>query len=222
MTDLDPPASAGSHARRWAVLATALAVVTVVLVALGVVGHQRAAAATASPAGPWFRVEPRQQEPVVAPRPVSPPVRLRIHAIGVSTAIVPLGLNRDRTVQVPTDPSRAGWYRLGTSPGQVGSAVILGHVDSMKGPAVFYRLRTLVKGDQADVVLADGSVVVFRVTRLVTYQNKDFPKKQVYGNHGRPTLTLVTCGGDYDRAAGGYQANVVVYTELLRSVSRPG
>ena len=94
---------------------------------------------------------------------------------------------------------------------------MLGHVDSLDGPAVFYRLRSLKPGDRIAVRLSDGAVAQFRVTRVVTYPNRDFPAGQVYGGGpgDRPTLNLVTCGGTYDKAAGGYQANVVVYTTYM-------
>jgi sortase (surface protein transpeptidase) len=147
----------------------------------------------------------------------SPPVRISIPAIGVSAAVTRLGVNEDRTVEVPSNPATTGWYRYGPRPGTRGSAVILGHVDSDAGPAVFYRLRDLVPGDEVTVRAADGSVSRFRVLRLRTYPNADFPAKRVYGPHGGAHgLQLVTCGGAYD-AESGYQANVVVYTSLVDS-----
>lgn len=145
------------------------------------------------------------------------PVQLRIPAINVAADVKGLGLNDDRTVEVPKDPDDVGWYRLGPSPGRPGSAVILGHVDSTRGPAVFYRLGQLERGDRVAVRLADGSVAHFKVDRVVTYPIEEFPARQVYGrsSRDRPVLNLVTCGGEYDKAAGGYQANVVVYTTYM-------
>ncbi len=147
-------------------------------------------------------------------------VELRIPAIGVATSLSTLGLNLDGTVQVPIIPQRAGWFRLGPTPGQVGSAVILGHVDSYDGPAVFYRLRYLQPGDQVAVSLADGAVAHFAVTKVETYPNEDFPARQVYASHGESTLQLVTCGGEFDTAT-GYQANVVIYTSLVATTPAP-
>ncbi len=94
---------------------------------------------------------------------------------------------------------------------------MLGHVDSTHGPAVFFRLRALKPGDRIAVRLSDAAVAHFKVERIVTYPNQDFPAKEVYGRVAgdRPTLNLVTCGGKYDRAAGGYQSNVVAYTTYL-------
>ena len=145
------------------------------------------------------------------------PVQLRIPAIDVAADVTGLGLNDDRTVEVPKDPDDVGWYRLGPSPGRPGSAVILGHVDSTRGPAVFYRLAQLERGHRVAVRLADGAVAHFKVARVVTYAIEDFPARQVYGRTAgdRPVLNLVTCGGEYDKDAGGYQANVVVYTTYL-------
>ena len=147
---------------------------------------------------------------------MAPPVALRIPAIDVDARVTRLGLNKDQTVEVPSNPADTGWYRLGPPPGQQGSAVILGHVDSMQGPAVFYRLRYLEPGDQVLVEAADGSTSTFRVIRLATYPNENFPAQKVYAAPGRRrVLNLVTCGGKYDPES-GYQANVVVYTRWVR------
>ena len=145
----------------------------------------------------------------------SAPVALGIPAIGVSVFVSQLGLNPDQTVQVPTDDEVPGWFRLGPSPGQVGSAVILGHVDSQQGPAVFFNLRLLVPGDRVEVGLADGAVVTFAVTSVAMYTKDQFPAQQVYGSHGYPGLQLVTCGGTFDAQTGHYLSNIVVSTTLV-------
>lgn len=148
-------------------------------------------------------------------------MHLTIPAIGVSQRLLRLGLRPDRTVEVPSpaDADYPGWYRLGTSPGQIGSAVILGHVDSLTGPAVFYELRSLEKGNRVDVRLADGSVAHFAVQDVVTYPNRDFPARKVYASPGYRALNLVTCGGAYDKGRGGYQSNVVAYTRWTGTTS---
>jgi len=145
----------------------------------------------------------------------SVPVVLSIPAIGLDLPLTQLGLNADRTVQVPSDPQQPGWYRLGPTPGELGSAVILGHVDSYRGPAVFYRLHTLRPGDQVAVTRADGTVVRFAVQAVATYPKTQFPARQVYGSRGYSALQLVTCGGEFDRKAHSYRSNVVVYTSLI-------
>jgi len=151
--------------------------------------------------------------PPLAPAP-SPPVMLRIPAIDVAVSVSTLGLNPDQTVQVPTDFQQPGWYGLGPTPGQVGSAVILGHVDSYRGPAVFYRLRSLQAGDQVEVTLADGTIVHFAVTTVASYLKEQFPAQQVYGSRGVGALQLVTCGGEFDTTTRSYLSNVVAYTTL--------
>jgi sortase (surface protein transpeptidase) len=143
------------------------------------------------------------------------PIGVRIRTIGVAADIEPMGIRADHTVEVPDNPDDVGWYSLGSVPGQAGSAVLLGHVDSIHGPAVFARLRSLSRGADVEVISADGSTSHFEVTKSATYPNSDFPARRVYRVTGRPSISLVTCGGDYDRARGGYQANVVVTAVLV-------
>lgn len=141
----------------------------------------------------------------------------------MSTDLVRLGLQPDRTVEVPGDPARAGWFEEGPPPGTLGAAVLLGHVDSVEGPAVFYRLAQLRPGDRIAVRLSDASTVRFAVRRVVTYVNDDFPAEEVYGGDAhRRQLNLVTCGGWYDADLGGWQGNVVVFSELVRQRSTAG
>jgi sortase (surface protein transpeptidase) len=168
------------------------------------------------------RPAPRVSPPrTKTPEPAASPDQLLIPAIGVDTRVVELGLQTDSTVQVPQDADDAGWYKLGPSPGANGSAVILGHVDSEVGPAVFYRVSELVPGDRIQVGLSDGAVATFAVARMATYANEDFPAHRVYaGSARRPTLVIVTCGGEYDRDNGGYQSNVVAYARHVRTSQR--
>jgi len=156
--------------------------------------------------------------PVVAR---SAPVTVSVPAIGLALPVTMLGLNLDGTVQVPTDIQEAGWYDLGPSPGQIGSAVILGHVDSYKGPAAFFQLRNVVAGDQITVTLTYGLSALFQVTSVAIYPKLDFPARQVYGSHGNAALQLITCGGVFDTQTGGYDSNVVVYSSLVSTTPAP-
>ena len=127
-----------------------------------------------------------------------------------------LGWNRGGfQAAVPTNFLEPGWYEYGPSPGQLGSSVILGHVDSYLGPAVFFRLRALRPGDHVDVWLADGVVSHFLVRQVAMYPKTNFPTRQVYGSHGYSALQLVTCGGVFDTQTRSYLSNVVVYTSLV-------
>lgn len=213
----DTPERTGRPVRLWAWVAVVLAAVAVacVTVALRTGPVARVADVTPLPAPTTATPLDGSATPRSAPTPAAPPVRVRIPSIDVAARVTRLGLNPDRTVEVPTDPATTGWYRLGPAPGQPGSAVILGHVDSVDGPAVFYRLRYLEPGDRVVVDAADGSTATFRVLRLATYPNESFPAEQVYAAR-RPGrfLNLITCGGAYDEQS-GYQANVVVYTRRI-------
>jgi sortase (surface protein transpeptidase) len=143
------------------------------------------------------------------------PVRLEIPAIGVRTGVVPIDLRPDRTLAVPAlrPDAPAGWYDQSPTPGETGSSVIVGHVDSARdGPAVFYRLRLLHPGDQVVVHRADGGTIRFAVTEVAQFAKAAFPAGRVYGSPGYPALTLITCGGRFDRARGSYRDNVVVFT----------
>ena len=164
----------------------------------------------ASPsAGPPAPREPGRNAALT--RVVPAPMRLRIARISVDTGLVRLGLNPDQTIQVPTRFDEAGWYQLGTAPGELGAAVIAGHVDSYTGPAVFYRLAELRPGDPVEVLRTDGSTVQFRVDRTAEVRKASFPTEQVYGPVSRPELRLITCGGGFDYVTRHYLDNVIVY-----------
>jgi len=223
---------AGDRDARWATIwwavAGVLLVIAAVLLAVGLRGRQPSlpgppVAATSRLSTPT----PRPSSTVAATAAVKPlktasrPVSLRIPAIGVSVPVGTLGLKTDGTVEVPTDYQSVGWFRLGPTPGQVGSAVVLGHVDSQQGPAIFFRLRDLRPGDRVDVSLADGAVAHFAVTKVMIYPKDRFPARLVYASHGYSALQLVTCGGIFDPKAHSYLSNVVAFT-TLESISAVG
>lgn len=189
--------------------------------------------ATMSPSSaPRAQASPTAERPnptAAAPRaldfgPVlsgSPPLALDIPAIGVhSSNIVDLGFAGDGSIEVPRDPSAPGWFAPGPSPGQLGPAVIAGHVDSTNGPAVFYELGNLNLGDRVRVTRADGSVATFSVDRVSVFPKADFPTHQVYGNTtDRAELRLITCGGTFDDDT-GYDDNVVAFAHLLEPAAK--
>jgi sortase (surface protein transpeptidase) len=142
------------------------------------------------------------------------PTRIEIPKIQVSSSLARLGRAKDGTVEVPGPWGVAGWYALGPRPGDPGSAVILGHVDSNNGPAVFYRLRELRRGDQIKVGRADGSSATFVVERTAQYSKQRFPTDEVYYPTLSPALRLVTCGGQFDYTAGHYKSNIIVFATI--------
>ena len=136
---------------------------------------------------------------------------LEIEAIGVSAPLISLGLNPDRSLQVPGDAASAGWWRGGPEPGERGASVIAGHVDSRSGPGVFYRLRALRPGAAIEVTTEEGTTARFVVERTERYAKDRFPTRRVYGRTRGSTLRLVTCAGSFDAARGHYRDNLVVF-----------
>jgi sortase family protein len=148
------------------------------------------------------------------------PVSVDIPAIGVHSQLLRLGVNADGTVQVPpltTRADQAAWLKYTTTPGQIGASVIEGHVDSYRGPAVFYRLGALRPGDTIDVTLADGVTGIFRVTGVREYAKDKFPANIIYSDANFAALRLITCGGAFDYTTGHYLSSTVVFASLTSS-----
>ena len=153
----------------------------------------------------------------------SPPVSVSIPAIGVKSKLLHLGLNKDGSIQVPnlmTSANEAAWYKYSATPGQIGTSVIEGHVDSYGGPAVFYRLGALRPGNRINVTRADGITAIFRVTGVREYLKDKYPANTIYAPANFAALRLITCGGGYDAATGHYLSSVVVYASLVSSSHR--
>lgn len=144
----------------------------------------------------------------------STPVRVLIPAIGVDSALMDLGLEVDGSLEVPPTGFPAGWYTGGPTPGELGPAIITGHID-WKGPGVFHNLHKIKPGDQVTVIRADGSRPAFRVTRVEQSPKDQFPTKLVYGNIEHPGLRLITCGGSFNNQTGHYEDNIVVFADLI-------
>jgi sortase (surface protein transpeptidase) len=144
------------------------------------------------------------------------PVALRIPKIEIDATFEgPLGLNEDQSIEVPDSYEALGWYEYGPTPGEAGPAVILGHVDSFEGPAVFFRLGQLEVGDEIEVDRADGTTAVFAVTELLRARQNDFPTAQVYGDIDHAGLRLITCSGTFSRGIQRYSHNLIVFARLV-------
>jgi Sortase domain len=167
-------------------------------------------AALPVPKGPV--VAPPQPPQPLQPDLVARPVSLIIPLIGVRTRLITLGLTAHGAMQVPHSTTVAGWFTGSPRPGDIGSAVIVGHIDSLTGPGVFYRLSELRAGDRVYVRRADGTMAEFLVTAVRTYLKRLFPTEAVYGATPNAELRLITCGGEFDYATGHYLRNTVVYT----------
>lgn len=150
--------------------------------------------------------------------PSSRPVRLQIPSIGVDSTVQHLGQDADGGLEVPQGPryDEAAWYRYSPTPGAMGPAVLLGHIDSAaNGPSVFFRLGELKAGDRIEVRREDGSIAVFAVDAVHRYAKKDFPTQVVYGDIDHAGLRILTCGGAFDRATRNYLDNIVVFASLV-------
>ncbi|MGH3325054.1 MAG: class F sortase [Carbonactinosporaceae bacterium] len=219
----------GSHARRWVLLAVALALVVTgtVLLATGW-SRQQPAPPQAPPAEAHDDsggAAPAESEPPAKGKgpharpamPASSPERIRIPSLDVSSSLERLGLDDKQAMETPRNPDKAGWYERGTAPGSRGPAVIAGHVTWNGAPSVFYRLGKLKRGDDIEIVRRDGRTAVFTVERTERYPKKDFPTVEVYRNLRHAGLRLITCGGNYSAEDRYYSDNVVVFASLTSS-----
>ncbi|MEU7339386.1 class F sortase [Streptomyces sp. NPDC007074] len=150
-----------------------------------------------------------------APLPYAVVDRVRIPAIRVDAPAVPVGLDTNGWVGAPPpeDPNLTGWFTGAVSPGEKGTSVVVGHVDNARGPAVFYGLGALRKGNGVEVLRKDGRTAVFEVYDIQVFRKSAFPGDRVYGDRGTPELRVITCGGGFSKEH-GYDGNVVVFARL--------
>ncbi|MEU9190407.1 class F sortase [Streptomyces sp. NPDC048484] len=170
--------------------------------------------ATAAAADSAVADRPRQS--AAAPLPFSVVDRIRIPAIQVDAPTVPVGLDMEGWVDAPSpeNPNLAGWFSGAVSPGEKGTAVVVGHVDNRQGPAVFYGLGALKKGNRVEIRRRDGKIAVFEIYGVEVFEKTDFPGDRVYGNSGNPELRVITCGGGFSKQ-NGYDGNVVAFARMV-------
>ncbi|WP_221357892.1 class F sortase [Streptomyces beigongshangae] len=170
--------------------------------------------ATAAAADSGFADGSRPGAP--APLPFSVVDRIRIPAIQVDAPAVPVGLDTEGWVDAPPpeDSNLAGWFSGAVSPGEKGTAVVVGHVDNSRGPAVFYGLGALEKGNHVEVGRRDGRTAVFEIYGVEVFEKNDFPGDRVYGSTGNPELRVITCGGGFSQR-NGYDGNVVAFARMV-------
>ncbi len=147
----------------------------------------------------------------------STPTRITIPSLGVRADTVEVGKAGDGSIATPDrDPQRAaGWYRLGPAPGELGTAVIVGHVDTASRPAVFAKLSEVRRGKLIEVTRADGRTATFTVDSVERFPKTSFPADRVFADAAdRPRLVLVTCGGKWVGGDVGYADNIIVFATL--------
>ncbi|MGK3199917.1 class F sortase [Amycolatopsis sp. MEPSY49] len=179
-------------------------------------------AACSTPAAP-------QAAPPATPAPASVPVSVpfkglrptsvKIPKIGAESSLLAVAVKTDGSISVPSvhTPMQAAWYKLSPVPGDVGPAIVLGHVDGDKKPGIFYKLKDLAPGDEVDIDRSDGRKLKFVVDRVTQVPKDTFPRDAVYGNSDKPELRLITCGGAFDHAEHSYKDNIVVYANLANA-----
>ncbi|MFE4618118.1 class F sortase [Streptomyces sp. NPDC056747] len=150
------------------------------------------------------------------PLPASPPVRVRVPAVRVDAPVTEVGLDADGWIEAPPpeDDHLTGWFTGAVTPGERGTAVVVGHVDTPGGRAVFYDLGAVGKGHRVEIARRDGRTAVFSVYGVEVVPKEGFPAERVYGDSGLPELRLITCGGAFTRET-GYAGNVVVSARLV-------
>ncbi|MFE5561703.1 class F sortase [Streptomyces sp. NPDC056544] len=156
------------------------------------------------------------EAPAAGPMPASEPVRVRIPSAGVDASpVLGLGLAADGTVEVPSvaDADKIGWYTKGVTPGQTGPAVLIGHFDTARGPAVLGNVARVRTGEEITVSRADGTTAVFRVREMEQVGKEEFPTAKVYGDTARPELRVITCGGEL--TDGHRPDNIILYADLV-------
>lgn len=162
-----------------------------------------------------FATAPAVQKPYSLPRSV--PTHITIASVGIDADMISVGRDANGAIEMPPlFDWTTGWYQDSPTPGEIGPAIVVGHVDNYKGISVFWRLRYVSAGDIVQITRADGSVVKFRITALKQFDQSNFPTQEVYGNINYAGLRLITCGGAFDRTTGQYTQNTVVYGILIR------
>ncbi|MFI7294549.1 class F sortase [Streptomyces sp. NPDC050121] len=176
-----------------------------------------ALAASAAPDTSTSAPSAENQAPLGKHLPRSRPVRLLIPKISVDAPFTDLVIGPSGQLEPPpaSDVNLVGWHVAGASPGETGTAVIAGHVDTKTSPAVFVRLSELVKGDTFSVRRADGSTATFRVDTAETFAKDAFPSERVYADTAQAQVRLITCAGNYDRTVKDYTDNLVVFAHLI-------
>lgn len=149
------------------------------------------------------------------------PTQIRLPAISIAAPVVNLGLNSDHTIEVPSEDNAVGWYKYGAVPGDNGTAIMVGHLDSTTGPAIFWHLNDIKIGDNILITRSDGLTAVFTVSDKHSYPFDNFPSQQVYANTSYPSLQILTCTGTYSRVVHHYSENLVVSATLSQIKKSP-
>jgi LPXTG-site transpeptidase (sortase) family protein len=182
-----------------------------IIIALGIFGLTFFRSSTSSS----FITPASVSLPTIIPTPtLAPPQQLSIPKLNLTSQIEYVGLDANQRMDVPKDWNQVAWYQLGPKPGEQGSAVLAGHLDSPSGPAIFYNLNQLESGDLISVTNQTGQQLQFEVTDKATYPDASFPLAQVFSQTDAHRLNLITCTGQFDKQTKNYSDRLVVFTKL--------
>jgi hypothetical protein len=203
--------------RAWLLAILSPVVLAIVVITAGVTSQHRVDVSASSIPSPQAIVVSRStaaSSPSAIVMSRSNPTRIWIPAIGVNSPLMKLGLLKDGSLQVPPKGFPAGWYTGSPTPGELGPAIIAGHID-WKGPGVFYHLNQIRISDKIMIDRSDGTTASFMVTKIASFPKNNFPTEAVYGNLNYPGLRLITCGGNFDVALHEYVNDLVVFAKLI-------
>ncbi|MGW0788067.1 class F sortase [Streptomyces sp. NPDC002911] len=223
-SDPDPASPALGRSLLWPVVAVGLGFLLVYNSLDASAGAPPAPPAVVSLPAPSKPASPTPSASASAPSlglPRSEPERIRIKSIAVDAPFTPLSIGPSGQLDAPpaNEENLVGWFKDGAAPGERGTSVVAGHVDTKAGPAVFLLLSTLRAGNTVDILRRDNAVATFKVDSVETFSKENFPDERVYADNGRAQLRLITCGGVYDRKKKDYEDNVVVFAHLASTTN---
>ena len=146
--------------------------------------------------------------------PTAAPTGISIPSLKLSAPIVPVALGPEKELQTPVQDDAVGWYIYSPSPGEVGPAILVGHLDSTTGPAIFWHLKNLTIGDKIVINRNDGTTATFTVSAKQIFPQDPFPTEQVYGATSAPTLRIITCAGKWLSSLHRYSDDLVIFANL--------
>ena len=147
----------------------------------------------------------------------SEPISIQIPSQNIESDLIQVGNNTDGTIEVPKADKHdyPAWYKHSSTPGEIGSSVIVGHVDSTTGPSVFFELGNIQPGEKILIKREDGTTATFVAYKTALYPKNEFPTMSVYGPSDNAELRLVTCGGNFNKSINDYEGNTVVFAKLI-------
>jgi sortase A len=164
---------------------------------------------------PVIQKEIPQAQPTQRDVEIGEPLGFSIPKLKIESAVEYVGMTPEGRMGDPEDPQEVAWWKLGARPGQKGSAVLAGHLDTPQGtPGIFWDLDTLEIGDEIIVNETNGNDLVFEVFDKQIYEDANFPINEVFGKSDGYYLNLITCEGTFDSESKNYDKRYVIFSHL--------